>query len=46
MGAMIIIFNLDQIRTIDKQRVLKEFDSLNNTDIQLCKNVIREIFVD
>ena len=41
--AMII---LDQIRTIDKQRVLKEFDSLNNTDIQRCKNVIKEIFVD
>ena len=41
--AMII---LDQIRTIDKQRVLKEFDSLNNIDIQRCKNVIREIFVD
>ena len=41
--AMVI---LDQIRTIDKQRVLKEFDSLNNTDIQRCKNVIKEIFVD
>lgn len=41
--GMIII---DQIRTIDKSRILKVFEKLNKTEIKMCKDVIRETFVD
>lgn len=37
---------LDQIRTIDKQRVLKIFDLLSDKEILAIKLVIKEIFVD
>ena len=37
---------LDQIRTIDKTRILKIFGSITSKEIKACKNVIREIFVD
>ena len=37
---------IDQIRTIDKSRVLKKFDKLSKSEIQKCKEIIRETFVD
>lgn len=40
------MITMDQIRTIDKSRILKEFDKLTKLEIQNCKDVIREMFVD
>lgn len=37
---------IDQIRTIDKIRIVKIFDSLTEKEIGECKRVIRETFVD
>ena len=37
---------MDQIRTIDKARILKVIGRLTKTEIQRCKDVIRETFVD
>ncbi|MEI6749236.1 MAG: type II toxin-antitoxin system PemK/MazF family toxin [Bacteroidales bacterium] len=37
---------LDQIRTIDKQRVIKVIDKLNEKEINLVKSRIKETFVD
>lgn len=37
---------IDQIRTIDKSRVVKLFDELTLSEIQGCKDVLRETFVD
>ncbi len=37
---------LDQIRTIDKLRVLKSFETLTDKEIEKLKSIIREIFVD
>lgn len=37
---------IDQIRTIDKTRILKVFDNLTKSEIQKYKAVIRETFVD
>jgi len=37
---------IDQIRTIDKTRVIKKFDRLTLSEIQRCKDIIRETFVD
>jgi mRNA interferase MazF len=37
---------LDQIRTVDKVRIIKEFESLTDTEIKECKEVIKETFVD
>ncbi|TXD82927.1 type II toxin-antitoxin system PemK/MazF family toxin [Subsaximicrobium wynnwilliamsii] len=37
---------IDQIRTIDKSRILKSFDRLSKSEIQKCKAIIRETFVD
>jgi mRNA interferase MazF len=37
---------LDQIRTIDKVRIIKSFDSLTHSEIRACKRVIQETFVD
>ncbi|KHJ38559.1 mRNA interferase MazF [Pedobacter glucosidilyticus] len=36
----------DQIRTIDKIRIVKKFGSLTEKEILECKRVIRETFVD
>ena len=36
----------DQIRTIDKKRILREFDRLTKSEIANCKSVIKETFVD
>ena len=37
---------IDQIRTIDKIRIVKKFGSLTEKEILECKRVIRETFVD
>jgi mRNA interferase MazF len=37
---------IDQIRTIDKQRIVKVFDSLTKSEIRKCKEVLKETFVD
>lgn len=37
---------LDQIRTIDKQRIIKVLDQLTEHEIQKTKSVIKETFVD
>ena len=41
--GMIVI---DQIRTVDKVRILKVMGKLTKTEIKSCKEVIRETFVD
>ncbi len=37
---------LDQIRTIDKQRIIKCFEMLSENEIKKVKLVLKEIFVD
>jgi mRNA interferase MazF len=37
---------IDQIRTIDKKRILKVFNSLTPSEILKCKAVLKETFVD
>jgi len=37
---------IDQIRTIDKGRVVKKLGRLGENEIKQCKTVIRKIFVD
>ena len=37
---------LDQIRTVDKLRAVKKFESLTEREIRNCKRVIKETFVD
>jgi mRNA interferase MazF len=37
---------IDQIRTVDKRRVIKLFDQLSATEISKCKEIIKETFVD
>jgi len=37
---------IDQIRTIDKSRILKLFDRLSKSEIKNCKAIIKETFVD
>jgi mRNA interferase MazF len=37
---------LDQIHTIDKQRIIKVFDRLSEKEIEKVKLIIKEIFVD
>lgn len=37
---------IDQIRTIDKTRIVKTFNSITSKEIKECKQVIRETFVD
>lgn len=37
---------LDQIRTIDKQRIIKTLDTLTDKEIQEVKLILKEIFVD
>jgi mRNA interferase MazF len=37
---------MDQIRTIDKARIIKKLGVLSEKEIKSCKQVIREIFVD
>lgn len=37
---------IDQIRTVDKSRVVKVLDKLSKSEIRRCKQVIKEAFVD
>lgn len=37
---------IDQIRTIDKTRIISVYESLTNSEIKKCKAVIKETFVD
>jgi mRNA interferase MazF len=37
---------LDQIRTIDRMRIVKHFEPLTEEEISQVKNVIKETFVD
>lgn len=37
---------IDQIRTIDKERITKKIGKLNHSEILKIKNVIKETFVD
>lgn len=37
---------IDQIRTIDRARIVKRFEALNDKETEKVKNVIREAFVD
>ena len=37
---------IDQIRTIDKSRIVKKFNRLTKSEIEHCKSIIRETFVD
>ncbi|MCG2462875.1 type II toxin-antitoxin system PemK/MazF family toxin [Flavobacteriaceae bacterium F89] len=37
---------IDQIRTIDKVRIIKKVNQLSQSEIQRCKDIIRETFVD
>lgn len=37
---------LDQVRTIDKQRIVKNLGRLTKTEIKAVKSILRETFVD
>src|SRR5690606_7221408 len=37
---------IDQIRTVDRKRIVKIFDELTKSEIRKCKNIIKETFVD
>ncbi|MGZ0015517.1 type II toxin-antitoxin system PemK/MazF family toxin [Yeosuana sp. AK3] len=37
---------IDQIRTVDKTRIIKIFEKLTLSEIETCKGVIKETFVD
>jgi mRNA interferase MazF len=37
---------IDQIRTIDRIRIVKRFETLSDKEIEKVKSVIRETFVD
>jgi mRNA interferase MazF len=37
---------LDQIRTVDRQRIMKSFESLKEKEIQKVKEILKETYVD
>lgn len=37
---------IDQIRTVDKKRIIKLLGKLNKTEIKMTKEVMKETFVD
>lgn len=37
---------IDQIRTVDKTRIIRVFDNLTKSEIEKCKSVIKETFVE
>lgn len=37
---------IDQIRTIDKQRIIKKLDTLSEKEIQNVKQIMKETYVD
>ena len=41
--GMIVI---DQIRTVDKKRIIKTFENLSKSEIKNCKEIIKETYVD
>lgn len=45
-GQKLGMVALDQIKTIDKIRIIKNFNSLNQTEISEIKLVIKKLFVD
>ena len=36
---------IDQIKTIDKKRIIKSFDNLSKSEIKKCKEIIKETYV-
>lgn len=40
------MISIDQIRTVDKKRIIKLLGKLNKTEIKMTKEVIKETFVD
>jgi mRNA interferase MazF len=40
------MITIDQIRTIDKTRIIKIFDKLSSSEVKKCKEIIKETFVD
>lgn len=40
------MITIDQIRSIDKLRIIKIYDKLTKTEIKKCKEIIKETFVD
>lgn len=37
---------LDQIRTVDRRRIVKVFDIISKSEIKQVKNILKEVFVD
>ena len=37
---------IDQIRTVDKTRIIRVLENLTKSEIEKCKEVIKETFVD
>jgi mRNA interferase MazF len=37
---------IDQVRKVDKARVIQVFENLTKSEIEKCKEVIKETFVD
>ncbi len=37
---------IDQIRTVDRTRIIRVFENLTKSEIEKCKEVIKETFVD
>ncbi len=37
---------IDQIRTVDKARIIRVFENLTKLEIEKCKGVLKETFVD
>ncbi len=37
---------IDQIRTIDKQRIIKDLGRLSNLEIKKLKSILKETFID
>ncbi len=37
---------MDQIRTVDKTRIIRVFENLTNSEITACKKVLKETFID
>ena len=37
---------LDQIRTIDRQRIIKVFEELQDSEIHELKSVLKETYID
>ena len=40
------MITIDQIRSIDKIRIIKVFDKLTKSEIKKCKEIIKETYVD